>query len=166
MRLGKYQLVRKLATGGMAEVFLAKADGPMGFQKTLVVKRVLPHLAENPLFTAMFLTEAKVAACLNHPNVVQVFDFGEVKGAYYLAMEYIDGPNLRTLIQHAWRRGQPPPFGLCAKVASLACEGLAYAHTFRDPETGETLNLIHRDISPENIILSRSGAVKVVDFGI
>lgn len=150
----------------MAEVFLARADGPMGFQKTLVVKRVLPHFAENPLFTAMFLTEAKLAARLDHPNVVQVFDFGEVDGAYYLAMEFIDGPNLRTLIQNAWRRGEPPSYALCAKVCSLACEGLAYAHAFRDPDTSEALNLVHRDISPENIIVSRSGAVKVVDFGI
>ncbi|MFN0064372.1 MAG: serine/threonine protein kinase [Myxococcaceae bacterium] len=165
-RVGKYELVRKLATGGMAEVFLAKSEGPMGFRKNLVVKRVLPHLTENPLFTSMFLAEARVAARLDHPNVVQVFDFGEVDGVFYLAMEHIDGPNLRTLIHRSWKQGTPPPFPLCAKVASLACEGLSYAHSFRDPDSGELFHLVHRDISPENIIVSRSGAVKVVDFGI
>ena len=97
MRLGKYQLIRKLATGGMAEVFLAKTDGPMGFEKLLVIKRILPHLAEDPQFVEMFLGEAKLAAQLNHPNLVQIFDFGRAEGSYFIAMEYIDGPNLRLL---------------------------------------------------------------------
>ncbi len=93
--LGRYQLVRKLATGGMAEVFLAKAVGPGGFEKQLVIKRILPTLAEDPEFVEMFLHEARLAAQLNHPNVVQIFDFGEVNGTYYLAMEFVDGPSLR-----------------------------------------------------------------------
>src|SRR5918992_6283559 len=100
-QMGKYQLVRKLATGGMAEVFLAKAAGPMGFEKTLVLKRILPHLAEDPNFVEMFLAEAKLAAQLNHPNIVQIFDFGESDGAYFIAMEHIDGPNLRALVKRA-----------------------------------------------------------------
>ncbi|MCY1015340.1 protein kinase domain-containing protein [Pyxidicoccus sp. MSG2] len=164
MQLGKYQLVRKLATGGMAEVYLAKAAGPMGFEKTLVLKRILPHLSEDPAFVEMFLGEAKLAAQLEHPNVVQIFDFGEADGSFFLAMELIDGPNLRKLVKRAQEVPLPP--ALCAKLVAFAAEGLAYAHEFRDPATGEPLGLIHRDVSPDNILVSRQGAVKVVDFGI
>ncbi|HLL55415.1 MAG TPA: serine/threonine-protein kinase, partial [Myxococcaceae bacterium] len=165
-QLGKYQLIRKLATGGMAEVFLARVAGPMGFQKKLVVKRILPQFAQDPQFIDMFLAEAKIAAELNHPNVVQIFDFGKEADTYYIAMELIDGPNLRVLSKRYRQRGMDLPVHLCAKIISGACEGLAYAHDFRDPETGRPVNLIHRDISPDNIILSRNGTVKVVDFGI
>ncbi|PTL84552.1 protein kinase [Vitiosangium sp. GDMCC 1.1324] len=165
-QVGKYQLIRKLATGGMAEVFLAKAAGPMGFEKTLVLKRILPHLAEEPAFVEMFLSEAKLAAQLTHPHIVQIFDFGEADGAYFLAMEYIDGPNLRTLVKRAAAQGMSLPMAACARLITHACEGLAFAHDFIDPETGEALGLIHRDISPDNILLSKQGAVKVVDFGI
>ncbi|HLK99636.1 MAG TPA: serine/threonine-protein kinase, partial [Myxococcaceae bacterium] len=165
-QLGKYQLIRKLATGGMAEVFLAKAAGPMGFEKTLVVKRILPHLAEDPAFVEMFLSEAKLAAQLNHPNIVQIFDFGEADDAYFLAMEFIDGPNLRVLLKRASQQGVALPPAVCARLIATACEGLAFAHDFADPGTGELLGLIHRDISPDNVLVSRQGAVKVVDFGI
>jgi eukaryotic-like serine/threonine-protein kinase len=165
-QVGKYQLIRKLATGGMAEVFLAKAAGPMGFEKTLVLKRILPHLSEEASFVEMFLSEAKLAAQLTHPNIVQIFDFGEADGAYFLAMEYIDGPHLRALVKGARVQGRPLPPVMCARIISLACEGLAFAHDFADPQTGEPLGLIHRDISPDNILMSRQGAVKVVDFGI
>ncbi|WP_223635060.1 serine/threonine-protein kinase [Corallococcus sp. EGB] len=166
MQLGKYQLMRKLATGGMAEVFLAKAAGPRGFEKTLVLKRILPHLAEDEAFVEMFLGEAQLAARLDHPNVVQIFDFGEVDGSYFLAMEYIDGPTLRRLIKRSLELKQPLPPGVCAKMVAAAAEGLAFAHELADPETGAPLGLVHRDISPENVLVSRQGAVKVVDFGI
>jgi serine/threonine-protein kinase len=166
MELGKYELVSRLALGGMAEVFLAKAAGPMGFEKTLVVKRILSHLAEDPTFVEMFLSEARLAAQLNHPNIVQIFDFGEADGEYFLAMEYIDGPNLRVLLKKARAVGQPLPPALCARIIACACEGLSFAHDFQDPTTGEPLGLIHRDISADNILVSRQGAVKVVDFGI
>ncbi|MBM7112190.1 protein kinase domain-containing protein [Archangium primigenium] len=165
-RLGKYELVRKLATGGMAEVFLAKAAGPMGFEKTLVLKRILPHLAEEPAFVDMFLAEAKLAARLTHSRIAQIFDFGESEGAYFLAMEYIDGPTLRTLIKRAASHGLVAPATVCARLMSDACDGLAFAHGFIDPDTQQPLGLIHRDISPDNILLSRQGEVKVVDFGI
>ena len=165
-QVGKYQLVSKLATGGMAEVFLAKAAGPMGFEKTLVLKRILPQLAEDPQFVEMFLGEARLAAQLNHPSIVQIFDFGESEGAYYLAMEYIDGPNLRVLAKKAHQRGLELPAPLCAKIISIACDGLAFAHDAVASDTGEPLHLIHRDVSPDNILVSRQGAVKVVDFGI
>ncbi|MBI3184785.1 MAG: protein kinase [Myxococcales bacterium] len=150
----------------MAEVFLAKAAGPKGFQKRVVVKRILPHLAEDQQFVDMFLAEATLAAGLDHPNIVQIFDFGEAGGQYYLAMEFIDGPNLRTLNHQARGMGQPPPLAVCAKIISHACEGLHFAHEAKHPDTGAPLGLIHRDISPDNILLSRAGAVKVVDFGV
>ena len=164
--VGKYQLVSKLATGGMAEVFLAKVAGPMGFEKTLVLKRILPHLAEDPQFVGMFFTEARVAAQLNHPNIVQIFDFGQAAGTYYIAMEYIDGPDLRTLARRALDSGVALSPAFCARLITAACEGLSFAHDFVDPASGNPLELIHRDISPDNILLSRQGAVKVVDFGI
>ncbi len=166
MQVGKYQLIHKLATGGMAEVFLAKAAGPKGFEKLLVLKRILPHLASDPSFVEMFLSEARLAAQLNHPNIVQIFDFGEADGTYFLAMEYIDGANLREVIRRATGLGLTMPIALCARIIAAACEGLAFAHNFWDLTTGQELNIIHRDISPDNILLSRQGAVKVVDFGI
>lgn len=163
--LGKYTLVRKLATGGMAEVFLARAEGPGGFAKKCVVKRILPHFNDDPRFIEMFLGEARLAAELNHPNLVQIFDFGQDHGQYFLAMEYIDGPNLRVLNRSARAEFGPLAFPLAARIICLAAEGLHYAHELRN-EQGEFLNLVHRDISPDNILVSRNGAVKVVDFGI
>ena len=164
-RVGKYQLLRKLATGGMAEVFLARAEGPMGFQKRLVVKRILPHFVEDPSFVGMFLGEAKLAAELDHPNLVQIFDFGEAEGQYYLAMEFIDGPNLRVLNVTARARGRPLSYPMAARVIGYAAEGLHAAHELRD-DRGQLVHLVHRDISPDNILISRNGTVKVVDFGI
>ena len=164
--LGKYTLLRKLAAGGMAEVFVSRVAGPAGFEKTVVVKRILGHLAEDPSFIAMFLAEARLAAQLNHPNVVQVFDFGEQDGTWFLVMELIDGLNLRHLFRKAAEKGEYLPIGVALKIAIMALEGLAYAHEFADPTTGEPLALVHRDVSPDNILVGRNGAVKVVDFGI
>ena len=166
MNLGRYELMGKLASGGMAEVYLAKAAGPRGFEKKLVVKRILPHLAEDASFIEMFFAEATLVAKLNHPNIVQIFDFGESNGAYFLAMEYIEGVNLRTLIKRVRVLGEKLPVALCAKLVSFVCEGLAYAHEFVEPETGTPLRLVHRDISPDNILVSAHGAVKLADFGI
>ncbi|HVG63195.1 MAG TPA: serine/threonine-protein kinase [Hyalangium sp.] len=166
MQVGKYQLIRELGVGGMAEVFLARTAGPMGFEKLLVLKRILPHMAREPAFVQMFLSEATLAARLNHPNIVQIFDFGESDGTYYLAMEYIDGPSLRTLLDDSLRHGEPLPPVPCARIIAAACEGLSFAHNFRDLATHQPLNIVHRDISPDNILLSRQGAVKVADFGI
>ncbi|WNG19004.1 serine/threonine protein kinase [Cystobacter fuscus] len=166
MNLGRYQLMGKLASGGMAEVYLAKAAGPMGFEKKLVVKRILPHLAEDESFIEMFFAEARLVARLDHPNIVQIFDFGEADGSYFLAMEYIDGLNLRVLLKRVRAAGERLPVALCAKIVSTACEGLAYAHEFVEPDTGKPLHLVHRDISPDNILVSTHGAVKLADFGI
>jgi serine/threonine-protein kinase len=166
MQVGKYELIRELAVGGMAEVFLARTAGPMGFEKQLVLKRILPHMAKDPAFIQMFLSEATLAARLTHPNIVQIFDFGESDGTYFLAMEYIDGPTLRTLLMDAYQRQVALPPVVCARIIANACEGLAFAHDFRDPATRQPLGIVHRDISPDNILLSRQGAVKVADFGI
>ena len=164
-KLGKYTLIKKLATGGMAEVFLARADGPMGFAKKCVVKRILPHFNDDPRFIEMFLGEARLAAELNHPNLVQIFDFGQHEGQYFLAMEYIDGANLRVLNQATRKLSGPMSLPLAARLIYLAAEGLHFAHELRN-EQGEFLNLVHRDISPDNILVARNGSVKVVDFGI
>ncbi|HLL83239.1 MAG TPA: serine/threonine-protein kinase, partial [Longimicrobium sp.] len=158
--------MRKLATGGMAEVFLARSSGPLGFEKTLVVKRIRPVLAEDPAFLQMFLSEARLAARLNHPNLTQIFDFGECDGSYFLAMEYVDGPNLKTVARQVRAVGRRLPDLFCARIVALACEGLAYAHELTDAATGQPLGLIHRDVSADNILIARTGAVKVVDFGI
>jgi serine/threonine protein kinase len=164
--LGKYTLLKKLASGGMAEVFLAKVAGPAGFEKVVVVKRILSHLAEDPKFVAMFLSEARLAAQLNHPNVVQVFDFGEQDGTWFLVMELIDGLNLRHLFRKAAEKNEFVPVPVALRIATMALEGLGYAHDFIDPTTGQPLGLVHRDVSPDNILVGRNGAVKVVDFGI
>jgi serine/threonine-protein kinase len=149
----------------MAEVFLAKVAGPAGFEKTLVVKRILPHLVARESFVEMFLAEARIAAQLSHQNIVQIYDFGEEDGAYFISMEFIDGLNLRTLSRWLTKTGPITP-ALAARIIIEACEGLAYAHEFVNTATGERLGLVHRDISPENLMLTRTGGVKVLDFGI
>jgi serine/threonine protein kinase len=136
VEFGKYRLIKKLATGGMAEVFLAKAAGPMGFEKNLVIKRILPHLAEDPQFVQMFLAEARLAALLNHPNIVQIFDFGEFEDTYYLAMEFIDGPNLRTLSRRARESGVQLPFRRRRRLRVQRARGAA---SFASQEPTPTL---------------------------
>ena len=168
--LGPYVLVRRLATGGMAEIFLARREGPEGFARDLVVKRILPHLAQDPAFTQMFLEEARIAARLTHPNVVQVYDFGEVEGSWYLAMELVRGVDLRALIERSVRQAYHErrpgaiPAHHAAKIMSLVCEGLAHAHAV--VIDGQSAGLVHRDVSPSNVLISFEGAVKVADFGI
>lgn len=162
-QLGRYHLVRKLATGGMAEVFLAKVVGPGGFEKSLVIKRILPNLAKDPEFVSMFLQEARLAAQFAHPAVVQIFDFGEVNGSYFLAMEYIDGPNLRNILRASPEKRIPLAIG--ARIIEHACEGLAYVHEFADG-SGQPMGLMHCDVSTDNMLIARNGAVKVVDFGV
>ncbi len=147
----------------MAEVFLAKVMGPGGFEKSLVIKRILPTLAKDPEFVSMFLQEARLAAQFGHPAVVQIFDFGEVNGSYFLAMEFVDGPNLRSILRAAPEKRISPVVG--ARVIEEACEGLAYVHEFAD-EAGVPLGLMHCDVSTDNLLIARNGAVKVVDFGV
>ncbi|XXF75896.1 serine/threonine-protein kinase [Myxococcaceae bacterium GXIMD 01537] len=162
---GKYQLLKKLATGGMAEVWLARQAGIEGFQKNVVVKRILPHLAEDREFVEMFRNEALIAARFNHPNIAQIYEFGEANGTYYIAMEYIHGEDLGRVMRKAWGAQQWIAQPLALRIVAAACEGLHYAHT-RTDDAGRPLKVVHRDISPQNILISFDGSVKLVDFGI
>lgn len=162
---GKYQLLEQLARGGMAEVYKAKAHGVEGFEKILVIKRILPELSQNPRFVEMFINEAKIAVTLSHANIVQVFDLGQAQGSYFIAMEFVAGMDLATLIKRAQRaqRGLSPE--LAVYIVSELAKGLDYAHRRRDAERNP-LNLVHRDVSPQNVLLSFEGEVKLTDFGI
>lgn len=162
---GKYQLLKKLATGGMAEVWLARQTGIEGFHKNLVVKRILPHLAEDREFVEMFRNEALIAARFNHPNIAQVYEFGEANGTYYIAMEFIHGEDLGRVMRKAASAGQWIARPLAIRIVAAACEGLYYAHS-RTDDAGRPLRVVHRDISPQNILISFDGSVKLVDFGI
>ncbi|QRO00577.1 protein kinase [Archangium violaceum] len=162
---GKYQLIKKLATGGMAEVWLARQTGIEGFAKNVVVKRILPHLAEDAEFVEMFRNEALIAARFNHPNIAQVYEFGEANGSYYIAMEFIHGEDLGRVMRKAYNAGQWIARPLAIRIVAAACEGLYYAHS-RTDDSGRPLRVVHRDISPQNILISFDGSVKLVDFGI
>jgi len=162
---GKYFLMKKLAAGGMGEIFIAKQQGPAGFQKVLVVKKILPHLTESKEFIEAFLGEARLAAQMNHRNIVQVFELGEQDGAYFIAMEYVQGKTLRDVIDAAVRKKEKIPAELCRTMAEQICDGASYAHNLTDM-TGRSLNLVHRDLNPQNVLISYTGDVKIIDFGI
>lgn len=164
--LGQYKLLQRIAIGGMAEIFLAEKPGPAGFSRKLAIKRILPHRADDSEFVEMFLNEARLAAMLNHPNIVQIYDLGEVDGTYYLAMEYVDGYDLGQILDKSDEINQPIPPAYIARLISQAAIGLYHAHNYCDPQTRQPLNLVHRDISLPNIMVSRDGIVKLLDFGI
>ncbi|KAB2887949.1 MAG: serine/threonine protein kinase, partial [Kofleriaceae bacterium] len=164
-QFGKYSLVRKIGTGGMAEVYLARTTVAQGLAKTLVIKKIHPAYARSRQFVAMFVDEAKIALGLNHPNIVQVFDFGSVGDTYFLAMENVEGLDVLRLLQDCAREKRRIPYGLSAYVVQQMAKGLDYAHRKTD-EFGEPLGIVHRDISPQNVLVSWDGAVKIVDFGI
>jgi serine/threonine-protein kinase len=165
LRLGPYDLLRRIATGGMAEVYLARRAGPHGFQKIVAVKRILPQYARDPDFVAMFVDEARVCARLAHPHIVQVFDFGEQDGELYMAMEYVDGTTGARLIRAASSEDEEIPLDVCLHIAVSLLRALEYAHSARD-EDGKPLSLVHRDVSPGNVLIDSSGTVKLTDFGI
>src|SRR5262245_52302110 len=154
-----------LAVGGMAEIHLARASGIEGFEKLVVLKRILPQLAADEDFTRMFLDEARLAAGLHHPNIVEVFDIGEVGGSYFFTMEYVRGEDLGTVLSTAARAGKGMSLENALAVAIGTAEGLHHAHEARGA-SGEPLHLVHRDVSPSNILITYDGAVKVCDFGI
>jgi serine/threonine protein kinase len=162
---GKYTLFERIGRGGMADVFKARIQGPAGFERTFVVKRILPHLSDDPSFTKMFIDEAKLAAKLTHPNIVQVFELGSVDDEYFMSMEYVRGHDLAETMRTLWARIGPPRPELVAYVGREMCRALAYAHDFTSDE-GESLGMIHRDVSPSNVMLSYDGTVKILDFGI
>ncbi len=149
----------------MAQVWLARQSGMQGFEKLLVIKQVLPHLADTDEFITMFLDEARLAARLDHPNVVQVFDLGQEDDTLYIAMEYIHGEDLRRIDKASREKRRPIPVPLVCRIIADAAAGLHYAHALKDAR-GESLGIVHRDVSPQNILVTFDGGVKVVDFGI
>src|SRR3954469_22756758 len=164
-QFGKYRIIQRLASGGMADIFLAALDGPDGFLKSCVIKRILPEYANLDVFSRMFAGEAKVAALLNHPNIVQVFDFGKIDGQYYIAMEWIQGASLDKVVRRGAKSSFPLGPRMAVNVGIALADGLAYAHAKTLPD-GTPLKLVHRDITPGNVLLSREGQIKLADFGI
>jgi serine/threonine protein kinase len=163
--LGRYQLISRLAVGGMAEVYLARQGELSGFKTLVVVKKVLPHLAVKPDFIAMFLDEARIAAMLDHPNVVRITEVGRTENEYFLAMELVQGKPLASILQQSEKARTPIPHNLSALIVANAAAGLHHAHELTDA-SGNLLGLVHRDVSPQNIMVSFEGSVKVIDFGI
>jgi len=155
--VGGYELVSRIAVGGMAEVFLARKAGPEGFEKRLALKRILPHLSHQPDFVSMFLDEARVAARLDHPHIVHIHDFGQDGDNYYLAMEHVAGADLSSIIRRSRAERAPIAFADAATLLIAACEALHHAH-----EQG----VVHRDVTPSNLLVSYDGVVKLADFGI
>jgi len=164
-RFGKYTVTRHLADGGMAEVYLARASGIEGFEKNVVIKRLKPELAENPWATELFLQEARIAATLEHPQIAQVHDVGAVDGSYFFAMEHVHGRDLRLLLREARRREVAIPLEVAIRIVAELCGALHHAHEKCDAD-GVPLGLVHRDVSPSNVLISYDGAVKLCDFGI
>src|SRR4029450_2271011 len=162
---GKYFLIEKLATGGMAEIYKAKNFGVDGFEKLLAIKRILPHCSSDKEFITMLIDEAKLSVALSHTNIAQVFDLGKVGTDYFISMEFVDGINLRELMNRAKETGAQLPEDISVYIVSEICKGLDYAHAKKDTD-GNPLNIVHRDISPQNILISYEGEVKIVDFGI
>ena len=163
--LGRYKLLALLATGGMAEIHLAQQAGIKGFERLVVVKKILPQLASEEAFLEMFFDEARIASRLNHPNIVQIYDLGQEGDDYFMAMEYLEGESLSFLERETRKKERYMSPALAAGIIAQVCDGLEYAHSFRDHED-QTLNIVHRDVSPQNVIVLFSGGVKLVDFGI
>ncbi|MBM4354256.1 MAG: serine/threonine protein kinase, partial [Deltaproteobacteria bacterium] len=164
VKFGKYTLLEKITTGGMAEVHRGVAMGPGGFARIVAIKKILPCYSDSPEFLRMFQDEASIAARLNHANIAQVYDFDIVDGVPYLAMEFVEGKDVRSILMTCAERGLSIPWPLAVYVALEVAKGLYYVHTRR--ESSRPLNIVHRDVSPQNIMVSRSGEVKLVDFGI
>ena len=171
VQFGKYLLLDRINVGGMAEVFKAKAFGVEGFERLVAVKRILPNIAEDEEFITMFIDEAKIAGQLNHANICQIFDLGKVDDSFFIALEFVQGKDLRAIYdlckaKPGINEGSPAmPIGQACFVMMKACEGLDYAHNKKDQNQQE-IHLVHRDVSPQNILISYEGEVKLIDFGI
>jgi eukaryotic-like serine/threonine-protein kinase len=164
-KLGHYELLHPLGVGGMAEVFKARALGPAGFERDVVVKRILPAYGRDEDFVRMFADEARILGLIHHPNVVQAFEFGEIDGTLYLALEYVDGPSLSRILRalRAANRRMPP--AIAAYIGREICRALDCVHRLED-DRGQRLDVVHRDVTPSNIIVTPWGAVKLLDFGV
>ncbi len=162
---GKYQLLDKIAVGGMAELFRAKLTGVQGFEKLIAIKKILPNLSEEENLITAFIDEAKLAALLHHENIVQIYDFGSMDDEYFIAMEFLFGKDLRTIRRTAKKRDLALSMENIFYVISRICAGLDYSHNLKDLQ-GRPLNIIHRDINPQNILITYEGQVKIIDFGI
>jgi serine/threonine protein kinase len=162
---GKYYLLERVNVGGMAEVFKAKAFGVEGFERLLAVKRILPNIAEDKEFIEMFIDEAKISVQLNHANIAQIFDLGKVEDSFFIALEFVHGKDLRSIFDRGRQMTQIMPIAQACFVIMKVCEGLDYAHNKRDAQ-GRELNLVHRDVSPQNVLVSYEGEIKLIDFGI
>ena len=165
-KFGKFTLLDKIASGGMAEIFMAQTLGPGGFEKIVVLKRILPSFSGHQEFISMFIEEAKITSQLTHSNIVQIHEFGEIDNTYYLSMEFVDGKNLRQLLSRCEDLKHPMPLEHAVFIINKICEGLDYAHRFQDKKAQESLHIIHRDVSPQNILVSYEGEIKLIDFGI
>ncbi|MEK6371548.1 MAG: TonB family protein [Acidobacteriota bacterium] len=165
IRFGQYVLLEKIATGGMAEVWKARMRGVEGFQKIVAIKKILPHLSDNQDFVEMFIDEAKLAAQLNHNNIIHIYDLGKIQSSYYIAMEYIDGSDLKAILKKAQDRDHPMSVELALFITSKVAAALDYAHRKHDFE-GKEMGLVHRDVSPQNVLISEEGDIKLCDFGI
>ncbi len=166
MTAQRYRPLYKLDAGGMAEVYVAEAESMAGFKKKVAIKRILPGLIKDQRFVRMFLDEARLSLRLNHANVVSVFDIGESENTYFIVMDFVHGTNLKTLLEHQAKRGGTVPVALTVWVLNEILKGLAYAHKLTDSETGRPIGIVHRDISPPNILVSWNGEVKLTDFGL
>src|SRR5688572_27312327 len=164
-RLGKYVLVNRIAVGGMGEIYYAKIAGVEGFEREVAIKKMLPHLSADRNFINMMIKEAKLTVLLNHPNIVQIYDLAKEGDEYYIAMEYVEGLNVGTLLESCRKAGVLLPFEAAVHIVLQVLRGLAYAHELRGPD-GVPMNILHRDITPQNILVTRDAWVKVTDFGI
>jgi serine/threonine-protein kinase len=164
-RVGRYEVIGHLATGGMAQIYLARQTGLGSFERHVVLKTIVRERASDQRFVNMFLDEAKLAATLNHQNVAQVYEVDQADGAYFMAMEYVHGENARAMLEMTIRRGWTIPLELALMITSGAAAGLHHAHERRG-KSGQPLNIVHRDVSPANIMVGFDGCVKVLDFGI
>lgn len=161
----RYRVLERLASGGMAEVFVAESAGIEGFKKRVAIKRVLPQLSEKKRFISMFLDEARLSAQLSHSNCVQVFDIGVGDNAYFIVMEFVDGADLKAVIDYLKAKNRQFPLEIAVLISVRICEGLTYAHELTSPE-GKPLHVVHRDMSPPNVLITKHGEVKIVDFGL
>jgi len=163
--LGRYRLLNRISVGGMAEIYRAKALGEVGFEKEVAIKRILPHMADDREFIDMFIDEAKTVAQLNHSNICQIFEFGQEQGSYFIALELVEGKDFKQILSKHRKLNRPLPLPVTLFIICKTCEALEYAHTCQNTQ-GEPMNIVHRDISPQNVLVSYLGGVKLIDFGI